>query len=121
MIKQAILYSDRPIEEVKEIGGHRYKYIEYGQRVIILSWLYSDVPQATAHLEKLADRLGEGMGVHTYWDSELVPYGTSRHGQFFIAHKKGHDHYIFELSNETRPFSIDWNTDESGVDLFKRL
>lgn len=117
----ALLYSDRSIDEVREIGGPRYNYVEYGHRTLITSnWFYI-VDSAEKHLEQLAEKLGEGMAVHRVHKEKLRPYGINRHGQFFIAHKKGHDHYIFELSTETRAFSIDWSTDESGVNLYKLL
>lgn len=117
----ALLYSDRELEEVREIGGPRYDYVSVGHRTLITSNWFYDVDSSTTHLEQLTHLLGEGMAVQVVNKANLKPYGISRHGQFFIAHKKGHDHYVFELSNENHPFTIDWHTDESGMILFKQL
>lgn len=109
-----MLYSDRPIDEVRELGGPHYNYIEYGNRVIITSRNWSFAHWAIKHLEKLAIKLDEGNAVHKISKAKLKPYSIASGGHLFITHEKGHDYYIFDLSRTKSVVAVNWTTNVSG-------
>lgn len=110
-----VLYSNHAVGVLQQIGGNEYIYTQYGNRVMITSRFWNTDHWANKHLEKLAIKLDEGMAVHKINKAKLKPYSIAVGGHLFIAHKKGHDYYVFNLNNNRSPVSVNWTTDVSGV------
>ncbi|ARV77036.1 hypothetical protein PHABIO_405 [Pseudomonas phage Phabio] len=104
------LPTSKSIEECKLALGEgaelfRFFEDELGRVYMVCIWYEMKSSQITA-LEKASEILDEGYAVQNTPIRDIPPYGVAVGGFLWIAHRKGHDHFIFDL--EDKGVTLNW-------------
>lgn len=104
------LPTGKSIDECKLAFGEQAKWFrffedELGRVYIVCVWYEMKSNQITA-LETASEILDEGYAVQNTPIRDIPSYGVAAGGFLWIAHRKGHDHFIFDL--EDKGVTLNW-------------